>query len=43
MPCTTTTLAGHYSALLIMANWIQALENRAISLIPECPNLFAHE
>lgn len=24
--CTTTTLAGHYSALLIMANWVYALE-----------------
>ncbi|WP_460149262.1 cysteine hydrolase family protein [Pseudomonas sp. S3_E10] len=24
--CTTTTLAGHYSALLMMANWIYAME-----------------
>lgn len=24
--CTTTTLAGHHSALLIMANWVYALE-----------------
>lgn len=24
--CTTTTSAGHYSALLIMANWVYALE-----------------
>jgi nicotinamidase-related amidase len=24
--CTTTTLAGHYSALLIMANWVYSLE-----------------
>ena len=24
--CTTTTGAGHYSALLIMANWVYALE-----------------
>lgn len=24
--CTTTTRAGHYSALLIMANWVYALE-----------------
>lgn len=24
--CTTTTLAGHYSALLIMANWVYAVE-----------------
>jgi len=24
--CTTTTLAGHHAALLIMANWIYALE-----------------
>lgn len=24
--CTTTTLAGHYSALLILANWVYALE-----------------
>ena len=24
--CTTTTLAGHYAALLIMANWVYALE-----------------
>ncbi|KJH73746.1 MULTISPECIES: isochorismatase family cysteine hydrolase [unclassified Pseudomonas] len=24
--CTTTTLAGHYSSLLIMANWVYALE-----------------
>ncbi|MGE8067026.1 cysteine hydrolase family protein [Pseudomonas sp. NPDC089569] len=24
--CTTTTQAGHYSALLIMANWIYSLE-----------------
>ncbi|KJH85771.1 isochorismatase [Pseudomonas fluorescens] len=24
--CTTTTPAGHYSALLIMANWVYALE-----------------
>jgi nicotinamidase-related amidase len=24
--CTTTTLAGHYSALLIMANWVYAME-----------------
>ncbi len=54
--CTTTTLAGHYSALLIMANWIysleiltsehcrRALENRDyLSLIPECPDRFAHQ
>lgn len=24
--CTTTTLAGHHSALLIMANWVYSLE-----------------
>jgi nicotinamidase-related amidase len=24
--CTTTTLAGHYSALLIMANWVYSVE-----------------
>ncbi|CAI8837690.1 Isochorismatase [Pseudomonas sp. IT-P253] len=24
--CTTTTLSGHYSALLIMANWVYSLE-----------------
>jgi len=24
--CTTTTLAGHYSALLIMVNWVYSLE-----------------
>jgi nicotinamidase-related amidase len=24
--CTTTTQAGHYSALLIMTNWVYALE-----------------
>jgi hypothetical protein len=24
--CTTTTQAGHYSALLILANWVYALE-----------------
>jgi nicotinamidase-related amidase len=24
--CTTTTLAGHYSALLIMANWVYSME-----------------
>ncbi|KAB0495647.1 isochorismatase family cysteine hydrolase [Pseudomonas vancouverensis] len=24
--CTTTTLAGHYSALLILANWVYSLE-----------------
>ncbi|MBV6822101.1 isochorismatase family cysteine hydrolase [Pseudomonas sp. PD9R] len=24
--CTTTTMAGHYSALLIMTNWVYALE-----------------
>ncbi|MNH29497.1 nicotinamidase/pyrazinamidase [compost metagenome] len=54
--CTTTTEAGHYSALLIMANWVYALEiltttecQRAlqqldhISLIPEQPDLFAHQ
>jgi nicotinamidase-related amidase len=54
--CTTTTLAGHYSALLIMANWVYSLEIltseqclRAlqqldyVSLIPERPDLFAHQ
>ncbi len=54
--CTTTTEAGHYSALLILANWVYALEiltttecQRAlerrdyISLIPEQPDLFAHQ
>jgi isochorismate hydrolase len=54
--CTTTTLAGHYSALLIMANWVysleiltsvqclRALESRDyLSLIPECPDVFAHQ
>ncbi|MGY2260657.1 isochorismatase family cysteine hydrolase [Pseudomonas sp. SDO55104_S430] len=36
--CTTTTLAAHYSALLIMANWVYSLEMLTTS---QCLRAFA--